>query len=423
MEKKIITPQGVNIYTYANNHLHSFYISLFAKGGSVYEDERSSGITHFLEHALIRNVNARMGGELYRLLDIYGLEFNASTYSEMVHFYISGAKEHFALGAKIICALFDELVLGKEEIDTERLRIKAELREGDDKNSLANFSAQCLYPDTTLRLPILGTNKSLDAITRSRLSREQQVLLARENIFFYLTGNVADTDEEILIAELSRHSIPSAQRRKNLAPIPAAFGKRDARVDIKNADYVMLRFAFDMDMTRITEAESDLLYDILFTGYNSRFFMEMSEKRGICYDITGGLDRYLNIGALYFTCEVKLERLEEAVRLSTHLLRDLKQTLLDPEQIINAPYVGNAYLLYDDVRELNFTFAYDCHMLDSRYSSLEDRRRAYAAVTPERIREVARLVFTRDNCSLTLKGPKKKISADSLHALLCSIDE
>ena len=33
MEKKIVTSSGVNIYTYANNSLHSFYISLFVKGG------------------------------------------------------------------------------------------------------------------------------------------------------------------------------------------------------------------------------------------------------------------------------------------------------------------------------------------------------------------------------------------------------
>lgn len=423
MEKKNTTTSGVNIYTYANNHLHSFYISLFAKGGSMYEDEKNSGITHFLEHALIRNVNARMKGELYRLLDACGLEFNASTYNEMVQFYISGAKEHFALGANIICTLFDELILTKDEIDTERLRIKAELREGDDKNSLANFAAQCLYPDTTLRLPILGTNKSLNAINLSRLSREKDILLAKENIFFYLTGDIGDEELRILTEELSVHRIPSAPRRENIAPVSAFFGKRGAAVEIKNADYVMLRFAFDMDMTRISEAESDLLYDILFTGYNSRFFMEMSEKRGICYDVTGGLDRYLNIGALYFTCEVKMERLEEAVRLSVELLRDLKHRLLSPEQIINAPYVGNAYLLYDDARELNFTFAYDCHILNSKYTSLEDRRRTYALVTPERVREMAREIFTVNNCTLTLKGPKKKINTSSLRGILLGLDE
>ena len=175
-------------------------------------------------------------------------------------------------------------------------------------------------------------------------------------------------------------------------------------------------------MTKVSEAETDLLYDILFTGYNSRFFIEMSENRGICYDISGGLDRYLNIGALYFTCEVKGEKLEEAIALSVEILCEMKEKLLTPEQIITAPYVDNAYLLYDDIRELNFTFAYDCHVLNSPYTSLEDRKRAYASVTPERIREISREIFKTQNCTLTLKGQKKKINADALRALLQRLD-
>lgn len=422
MERKYQTKNGIDIYTYPNENLNGFYISLFLKGGSMYEDEKYSGITHFLEHLSIRNINSRMGGELYRLLDLYGLEFNASTYPEMVQFYISGAKEHFARAVNIICMLFSPLTLTGSEIDTERLRIKAELREGDVKNSLAEFTSDILYPDTTLRLPILGTNASLDRISAKRLNLLHQTLFSRENLFFYLTGAVDDNAVGILAREIEGYSIPHAQKRENLAPVSKFFGNRNAAVHVKNADYTLLRFSFDMDMTKVSEAESDLLYDILFTGYNSRFFMEMSEKRGICYDITGGLDRYLNIGSLYFTCEVKREQLVEAVRLSVGILREMKQTLLKKEQIISAPYVDNAYLLYDDIRELNFTFAYDCHILNSDYSSLEDRCLAYASVTPERIRDISRLIFTADNCTLTLKGTKKKIPVDVLHEILLSID-
>ena len=59
------TKNGVSIYSYKNPALHSFYISLFAKAGCMYEDEKYSGITHFLEHILIRNVNHLYDGELY----------------------------------------------------------------------------------------------------------------------------------------------------------------------------------------------------------------------------------------------------------------------------------------------------------------------------------------------------------------------
>ena len=101
-EHTIYSQNGIAIHTYKNPSLHSFYISLFVRAGSMYEREDENGITHFLEHAVIRNVNCLMGGELYRVLDTSGIEFNASTYSEMVQFYVSGATESFSVGCNVI---------------------------------------------------------------------------------------------------------------------------------------------------------------------------------------------------------------------------------------------------------------------------------------------------------------------------------
>ena len=101
-EREYVSENGVRIFSFENPAQHGFYLSLFVRAGSIYETESESGITHFLEHALIRNVHHLMGERLYAELDRYGLEFNASTYNEMVHFYVSGAKEHFKDAAKIL---------------------------------------------------------------------------------------------------------------------------------------------------------------------------------------------------------------------------------------------------------------------------------------------------------------------------------
>jgi predicted Zn-dependent peptidase len=117
-EREYVNENGVRIYAFENPAQHGFYLSLFVRAGSIYEKEEESGITHFLEHALIRNVHHRMGERLYAELDRFGLEFNASTYNEMVHFYVSGAKANFAKGAEILCRVFSEITLPKSEISS-----------------------------------------------------------------------------------------------------------------------------------------------------------------------------------------------------------------------------------------------------------------------------------------------------------------
>ena len=79
MEIKRESQNGITVYSYKNEALHSFYISLFVKAGSMYETADECGITHFYEHCAIRNLNKLYGDELYSMLDRSGMELGAST--------------------------------------------------------------------------------------------------------------------------------------------------------------------------------------------------------------------------------------------------------------------------------------------------------------------------------------------------------
>lgn len=415
-EEKRKTKNGVEIYSYKNPALHGFYISLFLRAGSMFEDQ--PGITHFLEHAAIRNVGAIMEGGLYPTLDKYGIDFNASTFSEMVQFYISGASENFDISSEIIARLLSPIILSPSEIKTERGRIKAEIRESDDCTSLSTFSNNIVHEGTRLANLITGTLGSVEKISGKRLEEYRRSVMTAENIFLYVTGNYSEENLEKLSSEIEKYTLDRGTKTENIAPVCEKFGKREAKVYIKNADFTMLRFSFDMDMSMMTVAESDLLYDILLGGYNSRLFMEMSEKRGLFYDISGSSERYKNIGTLVFSFEVRGGSVYEATETAISLLRRFKQTPPSEDEMMKAGYVTNAYLLYDEPRELNFTFAYDNHIMDAGYRSIEERKESYSAVTPERIREVAEIIFRPENLTLTLKGNKKKIDVAKLEEII-----
>ena len=422
MEEKVVSKSGIEIFGYRNPASSGFYMSLFLRAGSMYESEHDSGITHFLEHVVIRNVNALMNGGLYPLLDKFGIEFNASTYSEMVQFYVSGAKHHFDVGARIISMVLSPIVLSADDIRTECLRIKAEIRENDEKTSLAAFTSAIVHDGTSLALPITGTLGGVSKITKTRLEEYRKSVFTKENVFLYLTGCFTDGDVETLKGEIDAYHLGDGAAHNNIAPIPKNFGKRERAVHVKNADFTMARFTFDIDMTRISVAETDLLYDILLSGYNSKFFIEMSERRGLFYDINGATERYRNIGTFTFTYEVRPDALYEAIETTLSLLTELKTSLLSEDECMKAGYVDNAFLLYDDSRELNFTFAYDNHIMDNGYSSLSERAERYRAITPQRLCTVAQEIFVSNNLTLTIKGNKKKIDADKILEIIDKFD-
>jgi predicted Zn-dependent peptidase len=307
------------------------------------------------------------------------------------------------------------------EIDTERRRIKAEIREADDKNSLAGFTSGVVFDGTSLGTSILGTNKSVDAINRTRLEEYRQRVFTKENIFFYVTGNFDDGDIDALLDSLSDVRVFDAKDRvlrDNTAPVPQKFGKRGGGVHVKNADFTMLRFTFDIDMSRVKMQVLDLIYDMLLSGYNSPFFIEMSEERGLFYDISGATERYKNIGTLHFSYEVKEKDIYDAVTISVKILNDFKEKLYPEEECMKGSYTDNAYMLYDDARELGFTFAYDNHIMNESYSSIEERQRAYMDISPSDIRDAAREIFRTDNLTVTVKGNKKKIDSEKIKNII-----
>lgn len=422
MEKKLVTKNGVQIFGYNNPSLHGFFISLFARAGSMYESERDNGITHFLEHISIRNVNKLMGGELYSELDRRGVEFNASTYSEMVQFYVSGESGKFSFGAEILTKLFSPIILGKDEIDAERRRIKAEIREGDDKSSLLTFTNGIVHNGTSLARSITGTLAGVGKITGKRLEEYRKGVFGSENIFFYLTGNFTDSDVSYLASLIEKYELSQGvESRNNIAPLSDGHFRRTPEIEVKNSDFTMVRFTFDIDMKKASVPETDLIYDMLLSGYNSKFFIEMSELRGMFYDISGAVERYCNIGELYFTYEVKNRDLTEAVKMTVDILTEFKKTLYDTSELMKSAYVDNADMLYDDAREFNFTMAYDNHIMNLGYPSLRERKAAYDKVSAEDIRRAACEIFKPQNLTLTIKGNKKKIDTVSLEKIISAL--
>ena len=419
MQKILTAENGIKIYGYRNPALHGFFISLFFKGGSMYESDDEVGITHFLEHVLVRNVNKLYSMRLYEMLDRYGLEFNASTYAEMVQFYLSGATENFRHAADAAARLLSPIALSKAETDAERRRIKAEIRENDDKNSMSSFAMSEIFGGTTLKNSITGTNKSVDKISVKRLENYREREFTRDNLFYFVTGNYSDDDLKYLSSLVGVYnlSLPSGEKKENIAPVPCNFANRGARVAVKNGDYTAVRFNFDLDMIEVPSPVTDLVYDNLFAGYNSPFFIKMSEERGLFYDISGSTERYRNIGNLYFSFEVREKDIYDAVKCSIEILRSFKDNLLTDDNCMKAGYTDNAGLLLDDSREFNFTFAYDSRIMGFDYSDINERRAAYERITPEDIQNAARKIFTPQNLVLTVKGCKRKIDTDRLRAI------
>ena len=421
MESKKVTKNGVQIYSYPNSQLHSFCASLYMRYGCLYESKEENGIAHFLEHIVFRNINSICGGELYHILDKNGLTFNASTYKEFIHFFITGSPAHFEEAAEILSKLLAPLEISKGELELERSRIKAEIREDDYRTSLDCFTNAVVWKGTPLTRSICRSCMSVDKIGKNKLEVYRKKLFSCENMFFYLTGAITDEQTHSLAQKVERYSPETGAANENIAQIPAGFGHRGGEVYLKNCTYSMVRFSFDIETSKYSDAAMELFFDVMFSGDSCVIFQNLSEKSGLVYGYDARFSKYNNIGNIYFSYEVKSSKLEETVRLVTESLRSLKNGITNELDYAVAPYVDNAMILFDNPEEFNWNRAYENHILDCGYKDIRARMDAYSSVTDDDIARIARDVLCADNMVLTLKGNKKKVDCNRLKEIISEI--
>lgn len=392
------------------------------RGGCLYEPESQNGITHLLEHVSFRNLNYLYGSELYRLLDKKGLDFNASTYKEFVRFTVIGAPKHFDFACRVLCDLFKPITVPASDIATEKKRIKAEIREADDKNSLDYFADGFVWEGTPLKNLITGKISVVDSVGKTALESFRRELLCSENLFFYVTGNVSDAQCESLKELCEGADIGhGAGKKENIAPVPKSFFKRNCLVTVKNSCDHFLRFSFDLDTARFDCVALNLLYDVLFCGDNCKMFQELSEKNGIVYSYDARLEKYNNVGNLSFSFEVKPQDIIKAVEIVVGLLKDMKRGISDELDYVRAAYTDNGDMILDNPDELNWARAYNCHILGEFYPDERERSRVYASIKNDDIDRLSREIFTCDNLVLSIKTNKKKADTEKIRNILLKL--
>lgn len=427
MEKTVTTQNGVDIHYYLNEGLHGFCLSLYAHAGPMYEGEKESGVSHFVEHIIFRNINLAMKGSLYETLDRLGLTFTAATYKEFIQLTITGASRNFCEAVKIL--MMAHLPLSKDllkrEFELERGRIKAEIREYDENTSLEYAVKKKVLGNTPVSRMITGTTGSVSKISLCACERARGQILSSENFFFYVTGKVPNEGISFLKQTVESTLFPApCVSRNNISARPESFGSRELEIIKKDSSYYMVELSFDVDTAKSTKPVRNLLYDILFSGENSLFFRELSENLGFIYSYDAKLEEYRNVGVLSVSYEVSLANLYSSIEKAVEIFNSLKKQAgnLSTARVY---YTDNACLALDNAEELNWNMAYENYILGDGKSptlSVEDKREAYLAVTEKDIRDLAKQTFLPCRLVAGIKGKKKKIDENRVISLLMSLN-
>lgn len=412
---------GVGLYTCENPEMHSFSLGLWVRRGSMHEPREHHGLAHFLEHAVFRNIRALMDGKLYQELSRLALSFDASTYCDHVAFEISGPSRHFEAAADILMMVLQPLNLTVEALDLERKRIKAEILEDDDENSLDAQASKIIWKGTPLARTISGTQASVNRIGFEALQQEHDRWFSRGNFFFCGAGCMPGLEK--LAARIEAlEPTGTAEVSDGCAEVPEGFFHRDAAVEVEDKDYTFLRFCFDADMRWYSEKECMMLREWLF-GESGPFYMQLSEDTGITYSVKSFFARFANIGNFCFEYETDKKQMMVSVEKVIEILNGIQAVSDETLEEACRSYVDYTDFEKDNCCDYCYTWGYDNGLKRCGYQNHEARKADYLAVKPERIRQMAKEIFQPDNLLLYIRGNERRIKKEEVRSILLKLNK
>ena len=200
--KKITLDNGLRIVIQKNGNAKTCSLGVWVGSGSCFETPETAGTSHFIEHMLFKGTEKRSALDIAVEMDEIGGVLNAYTAKEMTCFYAHTLSEHSAKALDIICDMIMNPKLSPEDIELEKGVIREEIAMYEDspEDLCADSYYEKVWRGSMLGSNILGTNQTVDSVTRESLSAHMKKFYVPERTVVSFSGNF-DENEAVEICK------------------------------------------------------------------------------------------------------------------------------------------------------------------------------------------------------------------------------
>lgn len=314
---------GIEIIANTNTHLHSFCATVQIRAGAAHEKKAENGITHLMEHCIVRGLKGRFEEDHYVLQSRSGVHLDARTNLISTEYEVSGHPKGIPLAAELISRMFLPIELSAGEFRLEKDRVLAEMSNYTDGGFNA-FIRQKVWEGSPYDRLVVGSPAKVKRFSRNRINAYLQSILVPGNVRLCLTGCISEEETDLLIRAAESIPMYEGQADPRELPLPRNFGKREWILNSK-ADVDFLQFVFDVDEKQCSRAVADLVREIMFAGDDAILYRQISEKTGLIYTYSWPHLEYRGFGITEFGFRYDFARIGptlEAVMRTMKQLRD-----------------------------------------------------------------------------------------------------
>ncbi|MFA1539349.1 M16 family metallopeptidase [Actinomadura monticuli] len=307
--RRTVLPGGLRIITETMPTVRSAAFGIWSAVGSRDEAPADAGASHYLEHVLFKGTRRRSALEISAAVDAVGGDLNAFTAKEYTCYYARVLDADLPLAVDVVSDMVAESVNRPEDVEAERGVILEEIhmRDDDPGDLIHDEFSTALYGDTPLGRPILGSEDSINALSRDRIHGYYREHYVPSNLVVSVAGNI-DHDEVVGLVSrafaehLTGDAEPAAPR---LDGAPAPLDPRSVVIDKDTEQAHIILGGAGVSRTDERRFALGVLNAALGGGMSSRLFQEIREKRGLAYSVYSYTAQYADSGifGVYAGCQ------------------------------------------------------------------------------------------------------------------------
>lgn len=406
---RTVSPGGTEILIEAMPHARSVSLGFWVRRGSRHEAVHEEGLAHFLEHTVFKGTDRFPTPDaVAEATDRLGGHVDAFTGKEVACFYGRVLADQLP----DLTALLGDLVTGPrfdaEELVRERGVILEEIAMSEDQPDdwVSELFYMDFWKDSALAHPILGRRDQVSGYGSESARAFFDHTYRAGNLVIASAGAV--TPESLLpllepiLAKLPKGS--GTEARTEVATRPFLLNAPKKGLQQTN---LVLGFPAPSHTHQDRTAVS-LLSHILGGGMASRLFMELRERRGLCYQVGSFHTPYADTGALQISAGCAPAQARELVSRAMAECQKLRATPVPAEELERAQRQAKVSLVFgqESASARMFSLAHQALHWGGPLS-LDAQLAEIDAVTPEDLRRVADAVLKPEALGLAALGIPK----------------
>lgn len=420
--RRTVLPGGLRVVTEHVPGVRSASVGVWVGVGSRDETATVAGAAHFLEHLLFKRTPTRTATDIAESVDAIGGELNAFTTKEYTCFYAHVLDEDLPLAIDVVA---DVVLRGRcdaADVELERGVVLEEIamRDDDPEDLVGDLLTTALFGDHPLGRPVIGTEESVEAMTRRQIHLFHQRRYQPRRMVVAVAGNI---DHDVVVeltklafADVIAKAVGAAAASGGMGgvePAPcrggqARFkGRPQAIVQPHDGEQVHLSLGVRTLGRHDREGRWALavLNHAVGGGLSSRLFQEVRELRGLAYSVYSGVDTFADAGAFSVYAGCQPENVGEVAAQIHRVLEDVRENGITEQECARSRGAlrgGLVLGLEDSNSRMNRIGASELN--HGRHHPVADTLARIAAVTPEDVSAMAARLLAKPLGAVVL-GP------------------